>query len=194
MPAGRPRVFIEEEALDKAMQLFWKYGYEATSTEDLLAAMKIGKGSMYHNFGGKRDVFKLAVDKYLKDFVKYFTKAINESNNPMEFLRDFFRGIATRDIADHKKGCFMGNIMAELANIDPNLEKKAIDVMRKFEQILKTEIIKAKENGRLKSKEDSKLLARYLLNLWNGTNITGRMYPDNKELAPLIELQLKVLN
>jgi TetR/AcrR family transcriptional repressor of nem operon len=194
MSAGRPKVFVEDEALDEAIKLFWKYGYEATSTEDLLAAMKMGKGSMYHNFGGKKAVFKLALDKYFKDFVKNFPKALEESDDHIEFIKDFFRAIAIRSVADYKRGCFMGNIMAELAAIDPSLESKAIEVMKRFEQIIKSEIIKGKESGRLKTKEDPKVLARYLLNLWNGTNITGRMYPDRKELAPLIEFQLQVLS
>jgi len=194
MKVGRPKEFVEEEALNKAIQLFWDYGYEATSTEDLLSAMKMGKGSMYHNFGGKREVAKLALEKFGKDFIKDFTKTLEESSDHIEFIKDYFRKIAAKSINDYKRGCFMGNIIIELAPMDQSLEKIAIKVLKDFEQILKTEIVKAQKTGKLKTKENPNVLARYLLNLWNGVYITARMYPEHKELTHLIEFQLQVLH
>jgi TetR/AcrR family transcriptional regulator, transcriptional repressor for nem operon len=69
MTAGRPKDFDEGAVLDKAVDLFWKQGYEATNLEQLLAAMGMGKGSMYHNFGNKREVFKLALNKFMANLV-----------------------------------------------------------------------------------------------------------------------------
>ena len=57
MRLGRPKAFDREEALEKAMYLFWAKGYEAASVRDLLAAMGINRGSMYATFGDKRSLF-----------------------------------------------------------------------------------------------------------------------------------------
>ena len=61
---SRPKEFNPDEALEKAMQVFWHKGYEATSMEDLLNAMDINRGSLYATFGGKRALFLKAMDRY----------------------------------------------------------------------------------------------------------------------------------
>ena len=64
MAKGRPREFDVDEALDKAIDLFWRQGYEGTSLADLVAAMGITKPSLYAAFGNKEELFKKAVDRY----------------------------------------------------------------------------------------------------------------------------------
>jgi TetR/AcrR family transcriptional regulator, transcriptional repressor for nem operon len=192
--AGRPRDFDEGDVLDRAVDIFWRQGYEATSLDQLLAAMKLGKGSMYHNFGNKREVFKLALDRFMHNFTSWFTTEIGKAKDPIDFIRDFFMTIPRQDINDHRKGCFLGNTVAELACIDPGLEKMAVKHLATIEHTFHKYIKEAQANGRLKSKENAKLIARHLINLWNGLNITRRMYPDQQELLPLIKLQLSILS
>jgi TetR/AcrR family transcriptional regulator, transcriptional repressor for nem operon len=194
MNPGRPKDFDESFVLDKAVDIFWRQGYEATSLEQLLDAMKMGKGSMYHNFGNKREVFRLSLDRFMHNFSTGFTTEISAAKDPIEFIRDFFLSIPKQGTNDHKKGCFLGNTVAELACIDPGLEKMAIEHLTKIEQTFFKYIKEAQGSGKLKSKEDAKLLARHLINLWNGLNITRRMYQNPKDLLPLVQLQLKVLH
>jgi TetR/AcrR family transcriptional repressor of nem operon len=193
MSAGRPKDFDEGEVLDRAVDIFWRQGYEGTSLEQLLDVMKIGKGSMYHNFGNKREVFKLCLNRFIHNFGTLFTSEIAVSKDPIEFIKDFFLSIPEQGINARKKGCFLGNTVAELACIDPGLEKLAVEHLAKIEQTFLKYIKEAQSSGRLKSNEDAKLLARHLINLWNGLNITRRMYHNPKDLLPLIHLQLKIL-
>lgn len=193
MKAGRPKDFDEGVVLDKAVDIFWRQGYEATSLEQLLGAMKMGKGSMYHNFGNKRKVFRLALDRFMQNFNIWFISEISNAKDPIVFIRDFFLTIPKQGNSDHRKGCFLGNTVAELACIDPGLEKLAVEYLTRIEQTFYKYIKDAQANGRLKSKEDAKLLARYLINLWNGLNITRRMYQNPGDLTALVQLQLKVL-
>lgn len=180
--------------MEKAIQVFWRGGYKATRTEDILAAMDIGKGSMYHSFGGKKRVFNSALDKFTDGFIKRFVDELAQAKNPIDFIKTFFRSIASQSKADHKKGCFLGNTIAELANIDPSIEKKAIEKLKEVEKRFADLIRESQQKGQLKNTEDPILIGRYLINFWNGINITRRMYPDNKDLLPLIELHLKLLN
>ena len=194
MTAGRPKDFNEEVVLEKAIDLFWKKGYEATNLEELLRVMGMGKGSMYHNFGNKRELFKLALNKFNEKFITSLEVDISKSKDPIAFIRDFFRNIPRQGLDDHRKGCFLGNTVAELSCIDPGLEKVAVDHLAKIEQTFYKYIKQGQQSGKVKSKIDARLLAMHLINLWNGINITRRMYPTAKELAPLVEMQLKILN
>lgn len=193
MSAGRPKDFDEGVVLDKAVDLFWRQGYEGTSLEQLLDAMKMGKGSMYHNFGNKREVFKLALSRFMHNFTVSFSNEIAKSKDPISFIADFFLKVPTQDVIDHRKGCFLGNTVAELACIDKGLEQIAVANLGIMEETFYKYIKEAQGSGRLKTKEDARLLARHLINLWNGLNITRRMYQSPKDLNPLIKFQLRVL-
>ncbi|MBJ9986905.1 TetR/AcrR family transcriptional regulator [Acinetobacter sp. S40] len=62
---GRPKCFNEEQALQKAMLLFWEHGYEATSINDLTQALEITAPSLYSSFGDKTTLFYKSIDYYL---------------------------------------------------------------------------------------------------------------------------------
>jgi TetR/AcrR family transcriptional regulator, transcriptional repressor for nem operon len=189
--AGRPQIFNEAEVIEKATNVFWMKGYEATSTEDLMAAMGIGKSSFYHAFKGKRELFEVVIDKFVNHSVEGLLKDIEASHQPITAIKNFFRNIATTPNTIHQKGCFMGNIIVELSNIDKLLENLAIKRLKKLEQIFQEQVKKAQQNGELKTNEDPAIVARYLMTMWNGLNITRRMYPDANALLPVIELCTK---
>lgn len=191
--AGRPQIFSEEEALEKATQLFWSKGYEATSTDDLLSAMNIGKSSFYNTFKGKRELFEKVIDNFVNLSVAGLLKDVQAGTDPVQAIKNFFRKLAAAPGGMHQKGCFMGNIVVELSNIDKPLLGMAIRRLKKMEQLFLDLVKKAQESGQLQSKEDPAIIARYLVTMWNGINITRRMYPDADRLQPMIELQLSVL-
>ena len=190
--AGRPRKFDEQDALEQATLLFWKNGYEATSTEDLLEAMGLQRGSFYHAFGSKKKLFQAAIDWHECSFAA-FEKAVTESSDPISMIKSVFMEVANSSQDDHQRGCFLGNTVAELVASDEGLAEKAVSYLKALENMLYEQIKRAQKEGTLKNKTDAKLLARYLLNLWNGINITRRIYSTKSELLPLIEFQLSVL-
>jgi TetR/AcrR family transcriptional repressor of nem operon len=192
--AGRPRIFDEEEILNKAVNLFWANGYEATSTEDLLDGMKINKGSLYHAFGSKKELFSRCLDFFASHSLKAIDTKLKEAKTPVEGIRNFFLELAKANNQAHQNGCFMGNSLAELANIDKQLKEKAIANLMAMENLFYEYIEEAKRSKELKTKEDARILARYLVTLWNGINITRRMYPKKELLEPVIKMQLAVLS
>lgn len=192
--SGRPKIFDDQEVISKAADLFWRQGYEATSTEDLLAEMGIGKGSFYLAFkGGKKELFERALGQNSDKAIARFKKELDETPDPIEYIRQFFRRIADSSKKIHQRGCIMGNAIAELSNTEILLMKKAVHHLQDLEGLFLTALLRGKEQGKLKSKLEPALLARLLLNNWNGLGITRRIYPDNDSLSAIIEMQLKIL-
>ena len=75
---GRPRAFDLDEALDKAMKVFWQKGYEGSSLSDLTEAMGINRPSLYAAYGNKEELFRKALDRYGEGPASYLKKALEE--------------------------------------------------------------------------------------------------------------------
>ena len=191
--AGRPKLFDEKVALKKAATLFWEKGYEATSTEDLIRSMGLQRGSFYNSFNSKKKLFLNAIDFHEVNSLNEFKKILKESRVPMQVIRTIFLALADCPINEHKKGCFAGNTIAELSGIDEDLVENARNHLKALEEIFFEQIKTSQATGEIKTKVDAKLLGRYLLNLWNGINITRRVYPNKKLLYSLIEFQLEII-
>ncbi|BBH71696.1 TetR family transcriptional regulator [Actinoplanes sp. OR16] len=102
---GRPRGFDADAALDRAIEVFWRHGYEGTSLTDLTEAMGINKPSMYAAFGNKEDLFRKAVARYAEADMAYAREAL-EQPTARAVIESFLRANAdalTRP--DRPAGC-----------------------------------------------------------------------------------------
>ena len=77
MAGGRPRAFDADEALDRALEVFWRQGYEGTAVSDLTAAMGINSPSLYAAFGNKEGLFRAVLDRYDEKRRDFLDKVLN---------------------------------------------------------------------------------------------------------------------
>src|SRR5271155_5979707 len=75
---GRPLGFDPAKALDKALRVFWKHGYEGASLTDLTEAMGINRPSMYAAFGNKEELFRKVLDRYENSAAAYDARGLDE--------------------------------------------------------------------------------------------------------------------
>ncbi|PSL24098.1 TetR/AcrR family transcriptional regulator [Chitinophaga ginsengisoli] len=191
---GRPTIYDNKEVLSKAQKVFWAKGFTATSLEDILEATGLGSGSFYHAFkGGKKELFRKAIQQRREAF-KQFRDELEQSKAPVELIKDFFRSMAKDDRETHLLGCIIVNTVVEMACLDSELEEEAITILKEVEQFFTATIRKAQKNGTLKNQTNPEILGRYLITLWNGMNVTRRMYPDQQILSKQIEMQLEIIS
>ena len=75
---GRPRAFDIDKALDRALEVFWRNGYEGASVADLTQAMGINPPSLYAAFGNKEGLFRKALDRYVEQRTRYWDEALDK--------------------------------------------------------------------------------------------------------------------
>ena len=136
---GRPHKLQPDEALEKAMLLFWEHGYESTSLNMLEQHLGAGRQSIYNTFGDKKSLFLQAYRHYLNTHLQAACELLQQGNTPQEKLRNLFYN--TLDCADGKHlGCFVGNTIATPSAHQPEIEAVSDEAVKKFTTALRATI------------------------------------------------------
>jgi AcrR family transcriptional regulator len=101
---GRPRAFDEEQALDGAIDVFWRLGYEGASLTELTRAMGINKPSMYAVFGSKEELFVRALERYGLLY-RVRLDAVLAKSTTYEVLESYLRSVAESATRGSVAGC-----------------------------------------------------------------------------------------
>src|SRR5260370_35536195 len=100
---ARPREFDRDEALKRALAVFWEKGYEATSTDDLIRAIGIGRQSMYDTFGDKHQLYLEALRLYEANTGAALFKRLYKAPSPCVALCDDILPIPPARAADRAR-------------------------------------------------------------------------------------------
>jgi AcrR family transcriptional regulator len=118
MTPGRPKAFDREEALQQAVEVFWQQGYQATSIDDLLTRMGIGRQSLYDTFGDKEALFCEAIHHYHQMTAQRLVGILQVPGSPLQNIRNLFAGLVTRFGDGECRGCLVVNSSIEFAGSD----------------------------------------------------------------------------
>jgi TetR/AcrR family transcriptional repressor of nem operon len=190
----RVKTFNESEVLTKAMNLFWKQGYSATSVQDLVSHLGINRASLYDTFGDKEKLFKKSFELYRKSNNERLIHFFESRKNVKEGFSELFANAVQEAITDKdKKGCFVVNTITELIPNDESvleiLESNKKDIETVFFNYLK----RGKEDGQLKTVQDLKPIASLFYTLYNGIRVVAKVRPNKKQLTDSINVALSVL-
>lgn len=121
---ARPVEFDTRLALDRALLCFWRTGYHATSLPDLLAAMGIGRSSLYAAFGDKRALFESCLDLFAERTRERLERA-RATRPPLDALQHFLARHLDGPRAHADLGCLLVNTVLETAGVDDALCERA---------------------------------------------------------------------
>ena len=123
---ARPKEFDVDEALERAMELFWRQGYEATSLPDLVQHMGIGRQSLYDTFGGKRQLFLQALDRYTAVMIGGALARLERPGASIDDLTAFLEAVVAYQTGKRvRTACLMINSAMELAVSDKEVARRA---------------------------------------------------------------------
>jgi AcrR family transcriptional regulator len=118
---ARPREFDRELALERAEGVFWAKGYASTSTEDLLAAMGIGRQSLYNAFGDKRALYLEALERYQCATTSGHLQRLKAPASPLVGVEALLLGLIAEDSDQRAMGCMGVGAVSEFGASDPAL-------------------------------------------------------------------------
>lgn len=190
----RPKEFDRDQVLDLATDVFWKRGYEATSIGDLVAALGIGRQSLYDTFGDKHALYLAALDRYRQRHGGVVACAL-ESDMPLRrAIRTIFEGVIDQLLGDPQgKSCMLVAAIAERCPDDKSVAERFCTNMKSMEQVLEKRLARAREEGEIGRHLEPSALARYFVNTLNGLQITGKALRDRKALLEIADVALAVL-
>ncbi len=167
----RPKEFNPDEALEKAMQVFWHKGYEATSMEDLLTAMDINRGSLYATFGDKRELFLKAMDRYCSGGgIGNRLSILNEPGPAIPLIRRFIGAMLDFGLSDPlRRGCMITNTVMELGPHEKDIVRRVAGRLQMAEEAFFKLLTRARQEGELANDKDPRALARVLVTMMQGT-------------------------
>lgn len=167
--------FDEGVALERAMHVFWKKGFEPASIADLIEGTGINRGSLYNAFGGKHQLFVKALLKYDGDNRQALLAKLEALDNPKQAIEDLFDGVVAETVADvDHKGCFLINTASEIARHDKEVKEIVVKGLREFEAFLRRCIEVAQARGEIPKNVEPAVTAKALMALVVAIRVLGR--------------------
>lgn len=187
---GRPRGFDTDEALDAAVEVFWRQGYEGTTLDDLTTAMGINRPSLYAAFGNKEEIFKQAVTRYAEVDMAYVGDALAEPTARTvaeHYLRSNVLAITT---PGKPAGCL--SIQGGLAGSpeDQRIVRFLADSRASGERRLAERFRRAVAEGDLDADEKPAELAKYLVAVSAGLAVQASAGASRASLQRVAERAL----
>ncbi|MFQ5972402.1 MAG: TetR/AcrR family transcriptional regulator [Alphaproteobacteria bacterium] len=176
MTRGPDKQFDRDEALGKAMEVFWAQGYEATGVTELLEHMGIGRQSMYDTFGSKRSLFLEVLHRYCDELGRRLIAQLRAPGSPLGNIRKVF-GIWEDLLTDRGEvGCLVGNTVGELGPHDREAAATLRSSLEGVEQALAETLSRAQAEGELGADLDAHELASLMVVTVQGTALLRKVY------------------
>lgn len=192
----RPREFDAEEALERAMQVFWSKGYEAASLQDLTTAMGLSKSSFYGAFGCKRDVFLAAIQRYGDTVAgKGASAVIEAAGGGKAGIAAVFRRYVN-DVLEHgdTRGCFLNSSAVEMGPRDEDCAGRIARGQARVEEAFFAAVEQGRQRGEISAREDARSLARYLTSSLNGLMVMAKANHSRFALEDVVRVTLSALD
>jgi TetR/AcrR family transcriptional repressor for divergent bdcA len=172
---GRPRAFDRDQAVDKAMLLFWRHGFDSTSLSQLKEELGISAASFYAAFGSKEDLFREAVDRYIDSYGSVSGLLWDTAMSPIEALAQSLRDTARMQTdRRHPLGCLLVVAVTTTSVESEHLQKLLGKARARIRRGVKACLVRAHEARELNESVDVETLSDVLITFLFGITTQAR--------------------
>lgn len=193
MGMGRPREFDAETALDQAMEVFWRHGYEGATIAQLTEAMGINPPSLYACFGNKEGLLKAALDRYTK-LRNVWMDGVVSAPTAREVAERMLMGIADKQTDPaNPPGCLLVQGGIACGSGSENVPFELAARRAQNEDQLRDRFVRAKAEGDLKPGSDPAALARYVSAVSVGMGVMASSGADREALRQVANVAVQAI-
>ena len=184
---GRPLSFDRDAALDAAMYLFWRHGYESTSIAALTQAMGITPPSLYAAFGDKRRLFRETVDRYLGG-VSSVIRTIERAETARDAAHDLLATAAIGGTGEKTPpGCLLASSIVSASAAADDVRAELAAIRREIEQTLRARIDRDVERQMLPALVDAEALAAHMFAVVQGISTLAKDGAKRDKLLRIVD-------
>jgi TetR/AcrR family transcriptional regulator, transcriptional repressor for nem operon len=170
MPRISKKLTNRENLLKQGVTLLMQQGYHGTGLKEILDAVQIPKGSFYNYFGSKENFAAEAIQHYINPFIDQLNGHLqNPDHDALSALLCYFNELITElEKADYKGGCLLGNLMGEIGDTSELCKTSLQTAVHRYRDLLQTGLIKAQQEGTVRTDKSAEEMADLLVNMWQG--------------------------
>ncbi|NYE61574.1 AcrR family transcriptional regulator [Duganella sp. 1224] len=171
---GRHREFDVDQALEAALRVFWRKGYEGTSYTDLTEATGVARPALYSAFGNKEDLFRQVLTRYYAEYLAFFPAAMAQPSARKVVEKILADAAELHTRYQDRRGCL--GIHGALAGSDEvtAIQAALIDARNAGEQTLRQRLELARRQGDLPADADPAILAGFVLMVLHGMAVQAK--------------------
>jgi TetR/AcrR family transcriptional regulator, transcriptional repressor for nem operon len=192
----KEKYFNEEEVLDKALNLFWQQGYEATSMQNLVDTLQISRSSLYETFTDKYNLYLQCLSQYKANNIEAIIKKAHDySSNPLDFILLIYKQVINSISCDkQRKGCYILNASAEFGTTDAAIYTLVLQNNKMFIQLFEQLINKAVKLRQIPKAINVQQMALMLYATICSIQVLGRAKHTITELKAIANFTLAHIN
>lgn len=190
---ARPKEFDREEALRRAIPVFWEKGFAGTSTDDLVRAMGIGRQSLYDTFGDKRQLYLTALRKYGSDSVAAMVALLEQAASPLAGIEAVLLDFARNPRRLNASSCLGVSSICEFGRSDPDVAAINDEFGKLLEKAFERQVRTAIEAGEVDEALNAREVARYLTTTLCGMKVAAVAGDSPAHLTSVARLTLRTL-
>lgn len=188
---GRPRAFCVEQALDRALKVFWQRGYEGTSLSDLTAAMGINRPSLYAAYGNKEALFRKALERYIEGSATFLRRSMEQLTSRAVVEHLLLSSADGVTCPDNPHGCLTVRCALSSGEAADSIRLELVNRRADGESILRKRLERARSEGDLPADTSPADLARYIMTVHQGLSVQATGGASREQLRRVVKTALQ---
>ena len=182
---ARPKEFDQEKALRKAIHLFSQQGFAASSTDELMRVINVGRQSMYDTFGDKRALFLKALKMYVTESIHSITVELERPGSALSAVQNALTTFAERKDLSSAEGCMGLNAISEFGQRDADVTRISRYAAHELRQTLMHVLARAKDQGEVSSDADLDSMADFFESTLAGIRMAAKAGKSRRALRKI---------